>query len=127
MTTSFEGYFQAYAEAFNRFDGERIAYFLNCPCLLVSGAAAHWLTTPETIQANTEALLAFHRAQGFGRATTSNVIVRPMGANLALAEVQWTVERADGTVLWTFRNTYNLADFGGGWKILASTTHGEAE
>ena len=49
-------------------------------------------------------------------------------ANLAGVAVSWRVYRADDTLLWGFRNTYKLANYGDldsafAWKVLVSTTH----
>lgn len=122
---SFEHYFGDYADAFNRFDAVGIASFFHCPCVMVSNQGATVLSTPDAIHANTEALLAFHREHDFGRALVCDLQTRSLASNLAVVEAGWQVERVDGSVLWTFRNTYNLGDFGGGWRILASTTHAE--
>ena len=48
----------------------------------------------------------------------------PLGDYAALH--RWSVREpaAFWSLLWDFSNTYNLVDYGSGWKILVSTTHG---
>ena len=116
-------WFADYAAAFDAFDVERIAARLHCPCLMVSSEGAVALTTRDAIRANMRAVLDYHRSEGYARAEVSELRTQLQGSRLASSEVAWRVFRSDDSPLWQWRNTYQLADYGEGWRVLVATTH----
>jgi len=120
---SIEAFLLDYASAFDAFDAERIAACFHCPCLMVDRAAVAPLETPEAILANTRAIFEQHRAIGYARAEVSELETTLQAGNLAIARVRWRVFREDGSLLWDWRNTYNLVAEAGTWRILVATTH----
>ena len=125
MANPFELFFREYASAFNEFDPERIASLFHCPCLIVNHESVAQFATREAVRENMRGVCAYHRAEGYGRASVVDLSARLIANNLALVDVQWRVVRADGSHLWAWKLTYNLVDHGDGWKIYVATTHEE--
>jgi ketosteroid isomerase-like protein len=123
MKSSFERLFEDYAAVFNAFDAEAIAAYYHCPCLMVTDELVAPFTTNEAILDNMRGLLEHHRAQNVGQAAVSDLHVEVQAENLAIARVRWTIDDQEGAPLWSWLNTYNLAEQGSGWKILVSTMH----
>ena len=123
MADPFEMYFRAYASAFDEFDADRIASFFECPCMMVNGEYSASLTTNEAILNSMRSVLQYHRASGYKRAVVSDFDITVQAENLAIVRVCWRIYDRDDALLWNWMNTYNLTDYGLGWKILVSTTH----
>ncbi|MGI9432939.1 MAG: DUF6841 family protein [Myxococcota bacterium] len=124
MGDPFELYFRTYAAAFDAFDADEIAAHFHCPCLMVNSEIAVPLTARHAIVSNMRAVLSHHRAEGYSRAAVTDVASRLQAAQLATVEVGWRVTRADESLLWEWRVTYNLVDYEDRWQILVATTHG---
>jgi len=122
----FEEYFREYALAFDDFDHERVASHYHCPCVMVDAGSASSLETELAIVNNMRAVLRHNREQGYCRGEVSDIRVEFLAESLAIARVHWQIFDREGGLLWDFSNTYNLADYGAGWKILVSTTHASA-
>ena len=118
-----EGFFEGYARAFDAFDEAGISAFFAAPCMIVESGGTLLLRDTEQVRANTAGILEHHRRSGYGRAEVVSVDVTTLGATLALAEVHWRIHHHDGSLLWDFRNTYNLTREDNGWRIRVSTTH----
>jgi len=123
MPCPFERLFSEYGLAFDAFDAEAVALFYHCPCLMVNGEVTIALTSEGMILNNMRALIEQHRSQRVGHASASVLRAENRAENLASVQVDWQIFAIDETLLWKFANTYDLADYGDGWKILASTTH----
>jgi hypothetical protein len=119
----FEDYFRGYASAFDDFDAVRVASYFYCPCVMVSPDFVASLDTEEAILRNSEGILRHHEAEGYGRAAVSDFGVDRPAENLAIVAVRWRIHRSDDSILWTWKNSYNLVDHSEGWKILVSTIH----
>lgn len=125
MANPFGDFFREYARSCDAFDAERVAFHFHCPCVMVSRDFAVTLDRPSAILSNVEGILRHHTTNGYARASVSDIDVRHQAKNLAFVTVRWQVFRGDDSRLWNWRNSYNLADFGSGWKILVSTVHAE--
>lgn len=123
MTDLFEDYFRGYARAFDAHDPERVASYFHCPCMMVNANSVAMLDTREAILRNMEGLVRYNEAEGYDRSTVSDFQVDRQAANLAMVAVRWCVYRSDGSVLWDWGNSYSVADYGPGWKILVSISH----
>jgi ketosteroid isomerase-like protein len=122
----FETFFRDYALAFDASDSESIASYPALPCTFVNGTFSVSFDSPESIRRNTEEILRHHKAEGYHRATVSDFEVVKQGDNLASVSVRWRVYKSDDSILWEWSNSYNLVDYGHGWKILVSTIHAVA-
>lgn len=122
MTAWFEGH----AADFDAFDAEAIAARFHVPCLMVNDEYTALLPTPDAVLANMRDLCAYHEAQGYGQAQVVDVRVQETSPDVCFATVDWKIDHREGHTLWAFTNTYQLTRHGGDWRILSSTTHGEA-
>lgn len=125
MADPFETWFLDYARDFDAFDAEAIAARFHCPCMLVSRDGVVPLTTRDAILANMRAVMAHHRAEGYGQATVTELRVDRQAPSLAIARVRWNVVDPEGAPLWDWWTSYNLADLGEGWTVLVATTHAD--
>lgn len=125
MADPLETWFLDYAREFDAFDAEAIAARLHCPCLMVSRDGVVPLTTREAILANMRAVMAHHRAEGYGHAAVTELQVDRQAPTLAIARVRWNVLDSQGAPLWDWWTSYNLVDLGEGWKVLVATTHAD--
>jgi hypothetical protein len=66
---------------------------------------------------------ATYRARGFTHGDVLSLDVQPLGANSALATVQWAYRGACEELLWKTTFSYNLYRHDGAWKILVQTMH----
>ena len=123
MAGPFEQFFRDYALAFDSSDPERVAAFFHRPLLLVGKDGAVSITEDDAIMGYTHGILEHHRANGYARAAVRDIEVTKQAPNLAIVSVHWQVFQADEALLWDWRNTYNLLEEEGGWKILVATTH----
>ncbi len=123
MADPFEEYFQSYANAFDESDPERITSHYHCPCTMVNAGSITTFDTRASLLRNMEALLRYNEAEGYDHSAASAFRVDQQARNLAIVDVRWRVYRQDDSVLWDWGNSYNLVDYGAGWKILVSTTH----
>ena len=64
-----------------------------------------------------------YRARGFTHGEILGIDVELLGANSALATVQWAYMGACEELLWKTTFSYNLFRRDGAWKILVQTMH----
>jgi hypothetical protein len=64
-----------------------------------------------------------YRARGFTHGEILGIDVELLGANSALATVQWAYMGACEELLWKTTFSYNLYRCDGAWKILVQTMH----
>ena len=119
----FEDYFRSYAHAFDAFDAERIASYFHCPCMMVNVNSVASFDTREAILRNMEEILRRHEGEGYDRASVGEFRVDRQAENLVTVSLRWRVYKSDGSILWDWNGSYNLVDYGAGWKILVSTSH----
>ena len=125
LVEELEGFFAEYAAAFNAADVDRLAALFHCPCLMVNGDGVALLGTETAVQANLAGLFQLHEQQGVHLATVEGMSSQSLGDGLALAAIDWKVERSGALPSWEFRNTYNLVSRAAAWKVVVSTTHGQ--
>ena len=123
MDDSFEDYFRSYALAFDAFDAERIASYFHCPCMMVNANSVASFDTREAILRNMEEILRHHEGEGYDHASVGGFRVDRQAENLVTVSLRWRVYKSDGSILWDWNGSYNLVDYGAGWKILVSTSH----
>ena len=121
-----DGFFQAYGQAFDAMDANRIASLHHAPCLKIHGdGSIQCLPTPEAVRGFFQALMERYRERENHSAIFLDLEVVAIGAHAALAAVTWEQKRTDGRVYRRFRRSYNLVRAGPGWKIVAATAHRE--
>jgi len=118
-------FFEQYRDAFNRFDGSAIANLFCVPSGIVSDRGLTAWQSREPIAENMVALCALYRANGYKRAHFQPHHYIPQGADFAVADVAWTIEREGGAEPWQFHTTYNLRRTVEGWRVVLCTAYEE--
>ena len=125
-------FFARYRDNFNRLDGDAVADTWNVPSSIADshgeGDAARITTYTDdaSMRANMHALCDVYRRNGFERAEFELVDHIALGAQHAFAHVHWTLRRADGSELQSFRTGYQLARTAGGVKALMAVAYEES-
>ncbi len=118
-----ERFFTRYAAAFDAFDPEAIAAFYAVPCMMIRAGEAVTLSTTSAVLANMKALVATYRSEGCKRARFGDLQVALLDPGLALVTVPWMIELLDASSTQRFRNTYELLELEGQWRIAVASTH----
>ena len=115
-------FIEAYRDAFSR--GPRaIAEFYSEPCLTVRMGVVRVNSTRKDTETLFTEVDTTYRARGFTRGEILGIDVELLGANSALATVQWAYMGACEELLWKTTFSYNLYRCDGAWKILVQTMH----
>jgi hypothetical protein len=112
----------AYGDAF-RLGPSAIAEFYWEPCVTVRMGVVRVNQTREDTERLFAEVDASYRARGFTYSEPLAIDVQPLGANSALATVQWAYNGACAELLWKTTFSYNLHRRDGAWKILVQTMH----
>jgi hypothetical protein len=115
-------FIEAYRDAFSR--GPRaIAEFYAEPCVTVRMGVVRVNSTRKDTEALFTEVDTTYRARGFTHGEILGIDVELLGANSALATVQWAYMGACEELLWKTTFSYNLYRRDGAWKILVQTMH----
>jgi hypothetical protein len=112
----------AYGDAF-RLGPSAIVEFYWEPCVTVRMGVVRVNQTREDTERLFAEVDASYRARGFTYGEPLAIDVQPLGANSALATVQWAYNGACAELLWKTTFSYNLHRRDGAWKILVQTMH----
>ena len=113
---------EAYRGAFSQ-GPSAVAGFYSEPCVVARmGGVRVNPTRRDTERLFTE-VDADNRTRGFTHAEIIGMDVQPLGANSALATVQWAYMGACEELLWKATVSYNLHRGDGAWKIVVATMH----
>jgi hypothetical protein len=112
----------AYGDAF-RLGPSAIAEFYWEPCVTVRMGVVRVNETRQDTERLFAEVDASYRARGFTYGEPLAIDVQPLGANSALATVQWAYNGACAELLWKTTFSYNLHRRDGAWKILVQTMH----
>jgi hypothetical protein len=115
-------FIHAYGDAFRMGPGA-IAEFYAEPCVTVRMGVVRVSQTREDTERLFTEVDATYRARGFTYGEALAIDVKPLGANSALATVQWAYNGACAELLWKTTFSYNLHRRDGAWKILVQTMH----
>ena len=114
-------FFEAYRDAFVRFDVASVAASYHAPSILARGDSYVLWATPAEVRANCDALVDGYRNRGTERAEYELSGFQAQGSHFAVVTLDWTVygRHAGGPV--SFHATYNLLEQEGTWRILVAT------
>jgi hypothetical protein len=122
MSAEVTKFIEAYRDSFGR-GASAIADFYAEPCVTARmGVVRVNLTRTDTELLFAE-IEATYRSRGFTHADILTMDVQSLGANSALATVQWGYKGACEELLWKTTFTLNLYRRDGVWKILLQTMH----
>ena len=114
-------FFDAYRDAFVRFDVARVAASYHAPSILARGDSYVLWATPAQVRANCEALVDGYRNRGTERAEYAISSFLAQGPHFAIVTLEWTIysRQAEGPL--AFHAAYNLLEREGTWGILVAT------
>ena len=122
MLDEVKAFIQDYRHALGR--GARATAELYAePCLTVRMGVASMNATLGDTERFFDDVGARERARGCTHGEIISLDVQPLGANSALATVQWAHMGACEELLWKSTFSYNLYRRNGAWKILVETMH----
>lgn len=126
-----QAFFDRYQDAFNRLDGDAVADLWHVPSGIADshgaadGGRLTWWPEAAPMRANHRALCAHYRQAGYGAARFTIDQVVPLGPDHAFARLQWTLTRADGSLLQRFGTGYQLLRTAQGPRVLLCTAYQE--
>jgi hypothetical protein len=118
-------FFERYrADWMETHDGSCIARFYGEPCLtLRADGSFHVLSTNEDIAKFFQQVIDAYLQQGMDDFLIVDFTAVGLGGRSAFVTLDWDARRADGTQIRQWRQSYNLIEMAGNWKIVLSTFH----
>jgi len=117
-------FFDKYNGAFLTRNGKHIADCYHAPTVTMRGdGSIHCLASTDELVRFFQGVVDGYAKEGLGGGRFSNLHVMPIGDRSALATLDWDMLRADGAVIRSWRQSYNLVRVGSAWRILVSTLH----
>jgi hypothetical protein len=114
-------FFEAYRDAFVRFDAAAVAASYHAPSILARGDSYVLWATPAEVRANCDALVDGYRDRGTERAEYEISGFQAQGSHFAVVTLDWTVHSRQAEDPLSFHATYNLFEREGSWGILVAT------
>jgi membrane-bound lytic murein transglycosylase MltF len=118
-------FFERYRDAFSALDGEAVAALWHTPSGIAQGDGITWWADASPVRDNMAALCEVYRQADFASTDFELKATQPLGPQFAFADVQWTMRRADDTVLQRFDTAYQLIRTQQGWRVLLCTAYQE--
>jgi hypothetical protein len=118
-------FFEAYGDSFTK-GPAAIAAFYAEPCITARAGSVRFSPTRKDTEIFFATVDANYRERGFRQGAILFIIEQSLGANSAIATIQWAYKDAAGRTLWESTFSYNLYRLGAGWKILLQTMHDQA-
>ena len=125
LTAEVRAFFDKYNDAFASLDGKAIAACYHAPMLTMRGdGSIHCLASKEEVATFFQGVVDGYAKEGGGRPSgLSDLEVTGLGGKSVLATMQWDMLNADGSVIRSWRQSYNLVRVSKEWRILVSTFH----
>jgi hypothetical protein len=115
-------FFEAYGDSFTK-GPAAIAAFYAEPCITARAGNVRLNATRQDTETFFAGVDANYRERGFRQGAIVFLIEQSLGANSAIATIQWAYRDARGGTLWESTFSYNVYKLDGGWKILLQTMH----
>ena len=124
LTSEIKKFLNDYTSAFALVDGAAIARCYHAPSITMrDDGSVHVLETRQQLEAFFQAVAQKYFDEGRQNARFSDLALQPIGSKSVLATMQWQQIRADGSVIHSWWQSYNLIYVDGRWQIFASTFH----
>ena len=105
-------------------DGSRIARFYGEPCLTLRADGSFQVLSGKNDTAKFfQQVIDTYLQQGMDDFFILDFTMLTLGSRSAFVTLDWDARRADGTQIRRWRQSYNLIEMAGSWKILLSTFH----
>jgi hypothetical protein len=117
-------FFDEFVVAFSTFDGNEIARRYQAPYLALraDGSTQCFLVAADIATYFQEVVDNYHRS-GCRSCRYRDLEVKELGKRSALASVTWDLLEEDGTLLISWRESYNLTRVGESLRVVASVDH----
>ena len=116
--------FENYGAAFDALDAVRIAAFYHTPTItLRADGSIHCLQSTDMLEKFFQRVADGYAAEGYRASRFRIVDVTPIGALSALVTLDWDLLRGDGSLIRSWRQSYNIVRTEGVWRIVVSTIH----
>jgi hypothetical protein len=125
MPRDITDFFEHYRDSFNSLDGDAIADLFCIPSGIVTDRGLTTWQSREAIAENMIALCALYKANGYKQARFEPSHFIAQGADFAVADIAWTIEREADAEPWRFHTTYNLHRTSEGWRVVLCTAYEE--
>lgn len=117
-------FFDGFNVVFATFSGSRIAERYVAPYLAIrSDGSSEVFSTTESIATYFQRIVDSYHARGCRVCRYRDLAIVPIGSAAALGTVTWELCQADGTLVTTWRQSYNLVLLDGRMKAAASVNH----
>ncbi len=117
-------FFDEFVDAFRSFDGEVIARRYLVPYLAFHDAASMQVfVSADDIAAYFQRIVDEYHARGCRACRYKDMSVVALGAGCAVGTVTWELLAQDQSVISAWRESYNLCEAEGRYKVYASTDH----
>ncbi len=121
-SASVNAFLSSYVAAFNSCDGPAIASHYNFPSLSLRGdGSLSILQEPEAAAVFFASMSSAYCEQGCADWKWSVEDLQEIGSQSAIVAVNWSMLKADRSVLRSWRHSYNLIASGGELRILLAT------
>ena len=114
-------FFEAYRDAFVRFDLDEVAASYHVPSIMARRDSYVLWATPVAVRENCNALLDIYRNRGTERAEYEISGFLAQGPHFAVVTLDWTFYGRQSGDRLSFHATYNLFEQEGNWRILVAT------
>jgi hypothetical protein len=124
LKTEVAAFFDAFVQAFPSFDGKKIAERYAAPYLALNGEGVlTLLPTQADIASYFQTVLDNYLVQGCRSCRYLELEVFAVGSQSAMGTVTWEMLGQNGTVLSSWRESYNFMRTENGLRIFSSTDH----
>lgn len=124
MTDNVKEFFDRFVEDFPSFDGGIIANRYTAPYTAVTSDGELWqCSDPVEVVAYFQGLLDRHLERGVLSLKYSDYECHKVGKSNFFATVTWSTVGAEGKLISTWRESYNLVNTEAGLKVFASIDH----
>jgi hypothetical protein len=124
MTSEVTAFFDEFVQVFPTFDGARIADRYGLPYLAIrADGSTESFATHGAIAEYFQRIVDGYQARGCSACRYRDLEVVPAGRSAALATVTWELLRGDGSLLSSWRESYNLVRSAGLLKAFVSVDH----
>lgn len=124
LQTSARSFFDEFVDAFASFNGDMIAERYLAPYLAFHAHdSAQVFQSPSETGVYFQRIVDAYRAKGCRSCRYGDMEVFALGRDCAVATVTWELLAEDGSILESWRESYNLCLVDGRFKVFASTDH----
>ncbi|MFL0800518.1 MAG: nuclear transport factor 2 family protein [Agarilytica sp.] len=124
MINTAKEFFQIYNETFDSGDMEAFSKLFNEPFLSVRpDGSVESMTTNNLAKDFFTKVLALWKNEGYKYFATKDYDVTPIGNKSMLVTLTWELLDKNRALIREWRQSYNLLDRNGEWKVITSTFH----